>query len=92
MFYKAPWASRALGADGQPDGYDTDLDGMDDGWEVTYALNANLPSHIEGTDIQITGNTVSSTNTDLSFFGPGDWFTVEVEGDPGNDGLYIVES
>jgi hypothetical protein len=83
---------KALTPDGQPDGYDTDLDGMDDGWEVTYGLNANMPSHITGTDITISGNVISSTTTDLTFFSKGDWLTVSVDGGSINEGHYEIDS
>ena len=39
---------------------DSDADGLPDGWEILYGLEATIPAFITGTDIQFVGNNIIS--------------------------------
>ena len=53
--------------------FDTDADGIDDGWEVEYSLNPNKIDQLEGQDLSLRGNRIFSianrqvNGVDISF-------------------------
>ena len=47
--------------------FDTDGDGIDDGWEVEYSLNPNKIDQLEGQDLSLRGNRIFSiANTQVN--------------------------
>ena len=69
---------------------DSDGDGLPDGWEVLYGLNATVPAVANGSDIYFAGNNIISSDTTLNIFRPGD--LIIISGTASNDGTYTLDS
>ena len=69
---------------------DSDGDGLPDGWEVLYGLDATVPAVANGADIYFAGNNIISSDTTLNIFRPGD--LIIISGTASNDGTYTLDS
>ena len=71
---------------------DSDADGLPDGWEILYGLEATIPAFITGTDIQFVGNNIISGSPEAhldDLFHPGD--KIVISGSQANDGIYTLD-
>ena len=69
---------------------DSDEDGLPDGWEVLYGLDATVPAVATGADVYFAGNNIISSDTILNIFRPGD--VIIISGSASNDGIYTLDS